>query len=148
MHKMYKPDTPVRSLACFGKSNIFYHCLRIEADDAARMPDGHELVEIFHCDRQSQQAFGQPMLFVCAVGEKAGSLKMRCREKLNVPESEFKSWRLVRCGSRAGRIHLKDDEPFDSDPSLDAKLCLEHAHPNPTSSLARQSRYNKPLMIK
>merc|ERR1740121_1029737 len=148
LQKVYKPDVPVRSLACFGKSNIFYHALRIEADDSARIPEGSKLVEIFHCDRQSQQAFAQPLLLIAAAGDKAGSLKARCKEKLNVSESEFKSWRLVRIGTRAGRTHLKDDEPYDADPSPEAVLCLEHVHPNPNSSNARQSRYNKPLTIK
>jgi len=144
LHKIHRPEVPVRSLACFGKSNIFYHGLRVEADT-----DGGRLAtEIYHCDRQSQQAFAQPLLLSLAAGEKSGSVKQRCKEKLNVPDSEFKSWRLVRSGSRTGRVHLKDDEPWDSDTSADARLCLEHVHPNPTSSLARQSRYNKPLTIK
>jgi len=147
LHKLCKPETLVRSLACFSKSNIFYHCLRVEADDAGTMPEGHKLIEIFHCDRQSQQAFAQPLLLAVTPSEKSGSIKARCKTKLQVPDAEFKSWRLVRC-TRTGKTHLKDDEPWDSDPSSDAKLCLEHVHPNPTNSLARQSRYNKPLTIK
>mmetsp|Transcript_54572 Transcript_54572/g.127608 ORF Transcript_54572/g.127608 Transcript_54572/m.127608 type:complete len:1321 (-) Transcript_54572:97-4059(-) len=139
---------PVRNLMCFTKCNIFYNCLRVEADpDTGNMPGEHKLVEIFHCDRQSQQAFAQPFLLAAAPGEKAGALKMRCKNKLNVPDPEFKQWRLVRCG-RNGRVHLKDEEAWDADPAPDQKLCLEHVHPNPANTLARQSRYNKPLVIK
>jgi hypothetical protein len=143
LHKMHRPDSSVRHLACFNKGNIFYNSLRIEADNEPRERD---LIEIFHCDRQSQQAFAQPLLLSVSNGEKSGSLKARCKAKLQVPDSEFKSWRLVRC-VRGGRTHLKDDEPFDSE-AVEAKLCLEHVHPNPTNSLSRQSRYNKPLTIK
>jgi hypothetical protein len=144
LHKLYRPDALVRSMACFNKANIFYNCLRIEAD---REPQEQKLFEIFHCDRQSQQAFAQPFLLAVTPGEKCVALKARAKAKLQVPDAEFKSWRLVRCG-RAGKIHLKDDEAWDSDTSLDAKLCLEHVHPNPTNSLTRHSRYNKPLTIK
>lgn len=147
LHRHYRPDAPVRSLACFNRSNIFYHCLRVEADTDANMPEGHVLLEIYHCDRQSQQAFAQPLLVPVSPGEKAGSIKTRCKTKLQVPDSEFKSWRLVRC-ARSVRTHLKDEEAWDAEQWADAKLYLEHVHPNPTSSLARQSRYNKPLTIK
>jgi len=145
LHKLYRPEAPVRSLACFNKPNIFYHCLRVEADpEAGSTQEGHKLIEIFHCDRQSQQAFAQPLLLYAAPGEKAGSIKNRCKVRLRVPDAEFKSWRLVRCG-RTGKAHLKDEEAWDSDNLPDARICLEHVHPNPTSSLAR---YNKPLTIK
>jgi len=148
LHKLYRPDSLIRSLACVNKPNVFYHCLRIELDtDAEKTPENGKLIEIFHCDRQSQQAFAQPFFLAAQPGEKSGALKMRCKAKLQVPDSEFKSWRLVRC-SRTGKSHLKDDEPWDADLPADAKLCLEHVHPNPTNSLARQSRYNKPLTIK
>jgi len=111
--------------------------------------EGRLLTEIYHCDRQSQQAFAQPLLLGVAPGEKSGSIKARCKSKLRVPDTEFKSWRLVRCVKGGGKTHLKDDEAWDSDPSPDAKLCLEHVHPNPTGILlARQSRYHKPLTIK
>jgi hypothetical protein len=147
LHRLYRPETPVSEFACFNKSNIFYHCLRVEVDDIANMsvPD-LKLIEIFHCDRQSQQAFGQPLLLSVMPGEKALNIKNRCKAKLQVPEGEFKSWRLVRC--RARKTHLKDEEAWDADASSDSHLCLEHVHPNPTSSLVRQSRYNKPLTIK
>eukprot|EP00403_Amphidinium_massartii_P034419 CAMPEP_0178435934 /NCGR_PEP_ID=MMETSP0689_2-20121128/34182_1 /TAXON_ID=160604 /ORGANISM="Amphidinium massartii, Strain CS-259" /LENGTH=1320 /DNA_ID=CAMNT_0020058019 /DNA_START=92 /DNA_END=4054 /DNA_ORIENTATION=+ len=139
---------PVRNLSCYSKCNVFYNCLRVEADpESANLPAEHKLIEIFHCDRQSQQAFAQPFLLAVAPGEKCGSLKARCKTKLRVPDSEFKQWRLVRCG-RSGRTHLKDEEPWDADTAPDAKLCLEHVHPNPANTLARQSRYNKPLTIK
>jgi len=148
LHKNYRPDTPVRTLACFSRSNIFYHSLRVEADvESSMMSDKHVLMEIYHCDRQSQQAFAQPLLLAIAPGEKAGQIKTRIKQKLQVPDAEFKSWRLVR-SARAARAHLKDEEAWDSEAPADVKLCLEHVHPNPTSSLARQSRYNKPLTIK
>lgn len=148
LHKLYRPDATVRSLACFGKSNIFFHCLRVESDaDSLNLAESQRLVEIFHTDRQSQQAFAQPFLMPVAVGEKAGVVKNRCKAKLRVADAEFKSWRLVRVG-RGGKTHLKDDEPWDADAASDGKLCLEHVHPNPTNSLSRQSRYNKPLTIK
>eukprot|EP00928_Gymnodinium_smaydae_P087335 TRINITY_DN71608_c0_g1_i1.p1 TRINITY_DN71608_c0_g1~~TRINITY_DN71608_c0_g1_i1.p1 ORF type:complete len:1266 (-),score=243.44 TRINITY_DN71608_c0_g1_i1:366-3662(-) len=149
VHEIYKPDVPIRSLLCFTKSNMFYHCLRIEADPEAAVTgkDGKKILEIFHCDRQSQQSFGQPFLLSVTPGEKAASIKARVKTKLLVPDAEFKSWRLVRA-SRATKVHLKDDDAWDSDPSADAKLCVEHSHPNPSSSLARQSRHNKPLTIK
>eukprot|EP00435_Cladocopium_sp_Y103_P065597 s17_g27.t1 len=54
---------------------------------------GQRLIEIFHCDRSSQQAFAQPFLLLVAPGEKSGSIKQRCKAKLQVPDSEFKSWR-------------------------------------------------------
>jgi hypothetical protein len=149
LHRNYRPETPVSQFLCFTKSNIFFHCLRVEADDMAGQSDPNlKLLEIFHCDRQSQLAFAQPLLLPVLVDEKAGSIKNRCKEKLQVPEGEFKSWRLVRC--RARRAHLKDEEAWDAgDPSPgELHLCLEHVHPNPTSSLVRQSRYNKPLTIK
>merc|ERR1719437_332874 len=113
------------------------------------MSENHSLIEIYHCDRQSQQAFAQPVLLSVAPGEKAGSIKSRCKAKLQVPDSEFKSWRLVR-NARQGRTHLKDDDPWDAEAALDGsvKLYLEHVHPNPTNNLTRQSRYQKPLMIK
>jgi hypothetical protein len=147
LHRFHKPDTPVSTFACFNKSNIFYHCLRVEADDTASMSDpSYRQIEIFHCDRQSQQAFAQPILMSVQSGERALSIKNRCKAKLQVPEGEFKSWRLVRCRTR--KTHLKDDEAWDSDGAGESHLCLEHVHPNPTSSLVRQSRYNKPLTIK
>jgi hypothetical protein len=147
--KQYRPDHPVRGLACFNKANIFFHCVRVEADpDSAALPADHRVMEIFHCDRSSQQAFAQPLLLSIAPGEKSGSIKQRCKSKLQVPDSEFKSWRLVRC-SKTGtnRVHLKDDEPWDTDASADFRLCLEHVHPNPANA-SRQSRHNKPLTIK
>jgi hypothetical protein len=148
LHKQHRPDTPVRSLLCFNKANFLYHCLRVEADpeSSAGLPDSRQALEIFHCDRQSQQAFAQPLLLLVAPGEKAGSIKARCKAKLQVPDAEFKSWRLVRSG-RTGKTHLKDEEPWDSD-AIELKLCLEHVHHNPTNSFTRQSRYNKPLTIK
>jgi len=147
LHRLLTTVTPVSTFQCFNKCNIFYHCLRVESDDLVGQSDPNmKLVEIFHCDRQSQQAFAQPLLLSALPGEKAGVLKQRCKAKLQVPDSEFKSWRLVRCRSR--KTHLKDDEAWDSDASLENNLCLEHVHPNPTNTLARQSRYNKPLTIK
>jgi hypothetical protein len=145
LHKLHRPETPVRTLACFNKSNIFYNSLRLEAADPET--SDQKLYEIFHCDRQSQQAFAQPILMPLGQNEKSGSLKARCKAKLQVPDAEFKSWRLVRI-SRGIRIHLKDEEPWDTEWTADSKLCLEHVHPNPTNSLTRQSRYNKPLTIK
>jgi ubiquitin C-terminal hydrolase len=146
--KMYRPDASVRALAAFSKSNTFYHYLRVEADpENAAQAEAQKVIEIYHCDRQSQQAFAQPILLGVTPGEKSGNVKARCKAKLQVPDAEFKSWRLVRCG-RGARAHLKDEDPWDADPALDTKLCLEHVHPNPTNSLARQSRYNKPLTIK
>jgi len=144
LSKLYRPDASVRTLQCFNKSNIFYNHLRVEAISEADRPN---LFEIFHCDRQSQQAFAQPLLLALAPGEKSLSIKTRCKAKLQVPDTEFKSWRLVRTG-RGGRTHLKDDEAWDADMPSESKLCLEHVHPNPTSSLTRPSRYNKPLTIK
>lgn len=143
--KVYRPDHPVRGLACFCRANIFFHCVRIEADQ--ELTPGQRLIEIFHCDRSSQQAFAQPFLLLVAPGEKSGSIKQRCKAKLQVPDSEFKSWRLVRCSkSGSSRVHLKDEDPWDAD--VDPRLCLEHVHPNPLNSLSRQSRHNKPLTIK
>lgn len=146
--KICKPDLPVGSLACSTKNNFFYHSLRVETDDTpegAEPMDGGKLIEIYHLDRHSHQAFAQPFLMRVAQGETSGSIKARCKAKLRVPDTEFKSWRLVR-SSRSGKTHLKDHEPWDADSSADAKLCLEHVHP--ADSLARQSRYNKPLTIK
>eukprot|EP00440_Ansanella_granifera_P045560 gb/GFBE01049357.1/.p1 GENE.gb/GFBE01049357.1/~~gb/GFBE01049357.1/.p1 ORF type:complete len:1302 (+),score=337.04 gb/GFBE01049357.1/:1-3906(+) len=145
LHTICRPDHPVRGLRCFFQANIFFHCVRVEADQD--LAAGQRLVEIFHCDRSSQQAFAQPLLLPLAPGEKSGSIKQRCKEKLQVPDIEFKSWRLVR-SSRTGssKVHLKDDEPWDVDPNADCRLCLEHVHPNPVN--ARQSRHNKPLTIK
>jgi len=145
--KFYRPEQPLRTLSMSAKANLLFHCIRIEAD---RDNDFQEdrLLEVFHCDRTSQQAFGHPLLIAASPGEKAGSLKARCKELLGVPEAEFKSWRLVRTGARSGRVHLKDDEPWDSDTSQDVRICLEHVHPNPTLSFSRHSRASKPLMIK
>jgi len=148
LHKLYRPEALLRSLVCFGKSNILFHSLRVEADPDTAIPEESKLIEVYHCDRSSQQAFGHPLMLPAMPGEKAGPFKARCKERLQVPETEFKSWRLVRSGTRAGRTHLKDDEPWDSDPSPEARICLEHVHPNPTSSFSRTSRYNKPLTIK
>jgi len=145
VHKVYRTEAPVRQLLCLGKANIFFHCLRVEAD--RDVPESQKLIEIYHCDRSSAQAFGQPLLLAVSPGESSGSLKNRCKAKLRVPDGEFKSWRLVRVG-RSSRQHLKDDEPWDSDNSPDARLCLEHVNPAPTNVLARQSRHNKPLTIK
>ena len=147
VNKVYRPDHPVRGLASYCRGNIFFHCLRIEADQVGT--PGQRLMEIFHCDRASQQAFGQPLLMMIAAGEKSGSIKQRCKAKLQVPDAEFKSWRLVRCSkSGSSRVHLKDDEAYDVDGASDLRLCLEHVHPNPLNSLSRQSRHNKPLTIK
>jgi len=149
LHKIHRPESSVRSLACFGKSNMLFHSLRVEADpESGRISDGHKLIEILHTDRHTQTAFGQPVLLAAGPGEKVVSLKNRCKEKLRVPDQERKFWRLVRTGTRLGRQHLKDDEPWDADPSPDGKLCLEHVHPNPASRVSTQSRYNKALHIK
>lgn len=144
---LYRTTDLLRNLQCSAKLNILYHAIRVEADlDTESMsPDDH-LIEVYHCDRSSQQAFGQPFFLPAAPGEKVGSFKNRCKEKLGVPENEFKSWRLVRIGQRSGRQHLKDDETLESENGLEVRLCLEHVHPNPSS--ARTSRYNKPLIIK
>jgi len=147
LQKFCRNETLLRSLSCFGKPNLLWHCLRIEADIDNDFQEDR-LIEVFHCDRTSQQAFGHPLLIAAAPGERAGSLKTRCKERLGVPEAEFKSWRLVRTGARHGRVHLKDDEPWDGDPSQDLRISLEHVHPNPSSSFARNSRYHKPLTIK
>jgi len=146
LQKLYRPDHPVRGLACFSRANIFFNSVRIEADSDSP-GTGQRIMEIFHCDRSSQQAFAFPLLMTVAIGEKAGSIKHRCKKKLKVPDSEFKSWRLVRCLRTGSRVHLKDDEPWDGE-SSDARLCLEHVHPNPVNTLSRQSRHNKPLTIK
>ncbi|CAE7220777.1 UBP12 [Symbiodinium pilosum] len=147
MATLWRPTDPLRTLNCYGKYNVLYHAVRIEADlDTASMSPEDRLVEVYHCDRSSQQAFGQPLFLPAAPGEKAGSFKTRCKERLGVPENEFKTWRLVRTGQRAGRQHLKDDDALDSESALDSRICLEHVHPNP--SYARTSRYNKPLTIK
>jgi len=147
IHKNYRLDVPVRNLLCYSKSNIFFHCLRVEMDRESGNASGHKLIEIFHCDRHSQQAFAQPIVMAVAPGERAGSIKSRCKAKLDVPDVEFKSWRLVRI-ARGSRVHLKDDESWDVDPFTETSLCLEHVHPNPINSIARQTRYNKPLTIK
>merc|ERR1711959_826736 len=102
------------------RTNIFFHCLRVEAEED--VPADHELVEIFHCDRQTVQAFGQPFLLPVLPGEKAGAVKSRCKTKLQVSDGEFKSWRLVRVGRAAGRLHLKDDEPWDLDAAPEDRL--------------------------
>jgi hypothetical protein len=149
-YEIYRPDTAIRSLQSVTKGNIFYHSLRVEADreNAFRTShDGEKLLDIFHCDRSSQQVFGQPFLLSAAPGEKGASLKARIKVKLRVPDTEFKSWRLVRAG-RSQKAHLKDDEAWDADPAADTRLCLEHSHPNPCGRLARQSRHNKPLTIR
>jgi hypothetical protein len=130
------------------KPNIFYHSVRIESDLESVPPPDHTQLEVYHCDRSTQQAFGQPFVLTVAPGELCKAIKARIRTKLNVPDQEFKSWRLAKCmGAR--KTHLKDEEPWDSDQVVDVKqLCLEHVHPNPTSSLQKTSRHNKPLMIK
>eukprot|EP00913_Durusdinium_trenchii_P035565 g33282.t1 len=87
---------------------------------AVTCQDDH-LIEVYHCDRSSQQAFGQPFFLPAAPGEKVGSFKNRCKEKLGVPENEFKSWRLVRIGQRSGRQHLKDDETLESENGLEVR---------------------------
>jgi len=148
LSKQYGPEVATNTLTCFHRPNIFYHCLRVESDaETANGDDADVLLEIYHCDRASQQAFAQPLLLPVSRGEKSGSIKKRCKDKLQVPDTEFKSWRLVRM-IRTTRTHLKDDEAWDSEIITDAKFYLEHVHPNPTSNLARQSRYNKPLTIK
>jgi hypothetical protein len=148
LQEVYRPDALIRSSPCLGRLNIFYNCLRVEADpDPVNLPEGSKTIEIYHCDRASQQAFAMPMLMTVEAGENAGSLKARCKAKLRVADTEFKSWRLVRLG-KTGRMHLKDDESWDSDNSPEVKLCLEHVHPNPSNCLTKQSRHNKPLMIK
>lgn len=145
LHQRYGREALVRQLLCFGRANILFHCLRVEAEE--EVPTGHNLVEVFHCDRQSVQAFGQPFMLSVLPGEKSGSLKARCKAKLRVPDGEFKSWRLVRVG-RGSRLHLKDDDPWDLDAAPDARLCLEHVSTGSTNSALRHSRYNKPLTIK
>ncbi|CAJ1426372.1 unnamed protein product [Effrenium voratum] len=142
---VYRPQTLLRTLHCYGKFNMLYHCIRVEADPGAGMPPDQHLVEVHHCDRSSQQAFGQPLFLPAAPGEKVGSFKSRCKDRLGVSENEFKTWRLVRIGQRSGRQHLKDDELLEVSEE-GSRLCLEHLHPNP--SYARTSRYNKPLTIK
>lgn len=144
---LYRPSDSLRSLQCSSKLNLLYHSIRMEAKEEADSVLGgpmENLIEVYHCDR-SGQAFGQPFFLPAVPGERAGSFKSRCEEKLGVPENEFKTWRLVRIGQRSGRQHLKDEEVLDEN-GLENRLCLEHAHPNPSSS--RLSRYNKPLTIK
>lgn len=150
VHKILRPDHPVRGLGCFTRANIFFHCVRVEADPDGPAGPGQRLMEIFHCDRSSQQAFAQPLLLMVTSGEKSGAIKQRCKARLQVPDSEFKSWRLVRCTKNgSSRVHLKDEETWDGDFAIgDPRLCLEHVHPNPLNSLSRQSRHNKPLTIK
>jgi ubiquitin carboxyl-terminal hydrolase 7 len=130
------------------KANIFYNSIRIEQDPDSVPPPGHTQLEVYHCDRSSQQAFAQPFVLTVSPGELCKAIKVRIRTKLNVPEQEFKSWRLVKCiGVR--KIHLKDEEAWDADQDASIKqLCLEHVHPNPSSNTQKNSRYNKPLMIK
>lgn len=151
LHRICRPDHAITSLACFSRSNIFYHCLRVESDtEAGGLLEGHQLMEIYHCDRQSQQAWGQPLLMPVAPGEKSGAIKARVKAKYQISDGEFKNWRLARyIDSRTARVGprpMKDDEIWDAEP--DAKLYLEHPHPNPNAHPSRQSRYNKPLTIK
>lgn len=150
IHKNYSLDSPVRNLLCYNKYNFFYHCLRVEADvdvDARHTStsEGHKLIEIFHYDRQRQQPFAQPFYLTVTPSEKVSSIKLRCKEKLNVPDAVFKSWRLVRIGCNS-RIQLKNDDAWDVAASMGMTFCFEHSHPNPIS-VARQGRYNKPLTI-
>ena len=145
---VYRPSDLLRNFQCSSKLNLLYHAIRVEEDPDATVSNGlmENLVEVYHCDRSSQQAFGQPFFLPAVPGERVGNFKARCKEKLGVPEGDFKTWRLVRIGQRSGRQHLKDDEILEAENGLENRLCLEHVHPNPSS--ARVSRYNKPLTIK
>jgi hypothetical protein len=132
------------------KANIFYSSIRIEQDLESVTQCDHEQLEVFHCDRSSQQAFAQPFVLTVSPGELCKAIKVRIRTKLKVPDQEFKSWRLMKCvGAR--KIHLKDEEAWDQ--HMDhgkarSQFCLEHVHPNPSSNNQKSSRYNKPLTIK
>merc|ERR1719321_1003848 len=83
LQRIHSPEHSVRSLNTFNRRNVFFNCLRIEVGD--NDPPSHQtFMEIFHCDRQSQQAFGQPLLMPLSAGEKSAAVKSRCKEKLKV----------------------------------------------------------------
>ena len=139
----------IRSLLL--KGNPLYHCLRIEGRDEA-IPDDHELIEFFHADRGSGQLFGQPFLMPVGSGEPILSVKHRVKTKLQVSDTEFKAWRfnLVPRDGPTQRCLLKDTDVWESASSCVKAVCLEHPHPNPgqCTALTRQSRMNRPLMIR
>lgn len=150
---LHKPDTAVRNFSCFSKANLFYHCLRVEADpENVHAPmsanDGQKLVELYHCDRATQQSFGQPFLMSIAPGEKSLQVKNRIKAKLRIPDMEFKTWRLIRINRGAvPRTHLKDDDAWDLDSvGTDVKICIEHNRPNPNGG--SPGRQFKQLTIK
>jgi len=144
IHKVCPPEMPVQNLFCFNKANLLYHCLRVES--VGRNEENKHVVEIYHCDRQSLQAFGQPMLLPLMSGEKGAAIKTLCKEKLRLSDVEFRSWRLMRVGD-SGRTPVKDEEAWGIDFNIDTEFCLEHVHPNPLNALSRHTRFNKPLKI-
>merc|ERR1712137_1447729 len=87
--QLHRSEASARSLICLNKANIFYNSVRVEVDTDLNIPAGSTLIEVFHCDRNSQQAFAQPLLMTIGAGETAKNIKNRIRSKLNVPEQEF-----------------------------------------------------------
>ena len=76
---------PVESLACFGKGNPFYNCLRIE-----NRKTEHPLIRCSQFDRSSNESFGHPFL----LEDNGDEFIEMIRKKFTLSYGFIKSWKI------------------------------------------------------
>ena len=110
------------------------------------------------CQRTSSRPGGMLALLQCKCFSRPDPFRFVVKVGPDWPEAgriESALWQISYLTNRAGRQHLKDDDPLDSESgldnrqtsrcvlsscravwtcldSLDRRICLEHVHPNPS----------------
>lgn len=134
----YTDNSPWDSILNMRSRNVVFDSLRLE-----RKPQDTQVTEIccFHAERANAASFGHPFMLSIHATDSGVDLKNRIRDKLNLPESQFKHFRIAKCtlaseqSFEAGRNLIKDEDTPETLQDFlfqtrSARLCLEHPHPS------------------
>ncbi|CAD7953208.1 unnamed protein product [Amoebophrya sp. A25] len=156
-------DVVIREIEIVRRPNVLWHCLRLEkAAESATPPDGADpmqvdgsttntmtMVTCYHAERSNTTIpYGHPFFLPIYVTDTVPAIKQRVKDKLRVPEREFKQWRLGKVlpppsesllYEHAQRNLLRDEDsvlenffppvPEGRRAPGPRKICIEHAHP-------------------
>ena len=99
-----EPDTLLRDCDVVRRGNPLYHCLRIERICEVIPPGmpaldgtGQQMVKTvcYHAERSNTTIpYGHPFFLPVYSTDTVPAIKQRIKDKLKVPEREFKQWRL------------------------------------------------------
>merc|ERR1712183_630216 len=94
------------------------------------------LVVCYHAERGGIP-FGHPFFIPVFENDTVSSIKSRIKEKLDVPDREFKQWRLgkvpIEKGSHFDHVHrnlLREEDPILDLFEGRGKICIEHGRPH------------------